>query len=60
MNAAKDTNDTAPQVNPVVQAAADQVRRSGNRRAKVKAKDVPRWTCDGQQLSLFEISEVTG
>ncbi|WP_081635750.1 hypothetical protein [Nocardia sp. BMG111209] len=48
----------ARQVNPMVQAAADQVQRSKNRPAKRKAKELPRWTCR-DQLSLFDPSEVT-
>lgn len=44
-----------PQVNPIVQAAADRVRKSKNRR---KVKDLPaNWECPGQ-LGLFDTSEV--
>lgn len=48
------TKHEAAQVNPIVQAAADRVRKSKNRR---KVKDLPRWECPGQ-LGLFEESEV--
>ncbi|WP_040827767.1 ASCH domain-containing protein [Nocardia jiangxiensis] len=48
----------APQINPIVQAAAEQVANSKRRRARTSpAKDVPRCACRGQ-LSLFEIPGV--
>ncbi|WP_157122269.1 hypothetical protein [Nocardia violaceofusca] len=48
------TKPVARQVNPIVQAAADRVRKSKHR----KVKDLPaNWECPGQ-LGLFEESEV--
>jgi hypothetical protein len=49
------TKRPASQVNPIVQAAADQV--TAKRRRTPKAKDLPRWECR-DQLSLFDPSEV--
>ncbi|WP_081635685.1 hypothetical protein [Nocardia sp. BMG111209] len=49
---------TVSQVNPIVQAAADQVRRSKNRTARRNARDLPQATGRDQQ-SLFNISGVT-
>ncbi|WP_157110938.1 MULTISPECIES: hypothetical protein [Nocardia] len=48
---------SASQVNPIVQAAADQVK--AKRRRPAKAKDLPRWECRNQ-LSLFDPSEGAG
>ncbi|WP_181064782.1 hypothetical protein [Nocardia nova] len=48
------TKSQAGQVNPIVQAAADRVRKSKRR----KVKDLPaNWECPGQ-LGLFDESEV--
>ncbi|MBF4999337.1 hypothetical protein IRT45_19500 [Nocardia sp. BSTN01] len=48
------TKHGAPQVNPIVQAAADRVRKSKRR----KAKDLPaNWERPGQ-TGLFDESEV--
>ncbi|MET8424384.1 hypothetical protein [Nocardia sp. NPDC004860] len=53
-----DRKPAAPQVNPIVRAAADQVAKS-KRRRKAAGKDIPRtWTCEGQ-LSLFDPTEGT-
>ncbi|MBV7704645.1 hypothetical protein NOVA_17885 [Nocardia nova] len=49
------TKRPASQVNPIVQAAADQVSKA-KRRRPAKAKDLPRWECR-DQLSLFDPSE---
>ncbi|MGW5519372.1 hypothetical protein [Nocardia africana] len=48
------TKEPVPQVNPIVQAASDQVRKSKRR----KAKDLPpRWQSSSQP-GLFDESEV--
>lgn len=52
------TKPSASQVNPILQAAADQVSKSKRRRTP-KAKDLPRWECR-DQLSLFDPSEGAG
>ncbi|MFE2995326.1 hypothetical protein ACFXG4_09990 [Nocardia sp. NPDC059246] len=53
-----DRKASAPQVNPIVQAAADQVAKS-KRRRKAAGRDIPRtWTCE-DQLSLFDPTEGT-
>ncbi|MFE3028152.1 hypothetical protein [Nocardia tengchongensis] len=53
-----DRKPSAPRVNPIVKAAADQVAKS-KRRRKAAGKDIPRtWTCEGQ-LSLFDPTEGT-
>jgi hypothetical protein len=50
------TEHEAPQVNPMVKKAADQVAKTKTRRtSKPKAKDVPRWGCRGQ-LALLDVS----
>lgn len=48
------TKRSAPQVNPIVQAASDQVRKSKRRKAKELPTD---WKCPGQP-GLFDESEV--
>ncbi|MCX4095062.1 hypothetical protein [Nocardia sp. alder85J] len=48
----------ASQVNPIVQAAADQVRRAKDRTAREKTKTLPRSARRDQQ-SLFDIPGVT-
>ncbi|WP_019931514.1 hypothetical protein [Nocardia sp. BMG111209] len=53
----REPKPAARKVNPMVQAAADQVRRSKKKRP-TKARELPRWTCR-DQLSLFDPSEVT-
>ncbi|MFE5288128.1 hypothetical protein ACFRAQ_24445 [Nocardia sp. NPDC056611] len=53
---ASERKQSASQVNPIVQAAADQVAKS-KRPRKPAGKDIPRtWTCEGQ-LSLFDPRE---
>ncbi|MBV7702851.1 hypothetical protein NOVA_08725 [Nocardia nova] len=47
------TKEGAPQVNPIVQAAADRVRKSKRR----NVKDLPRRQ-RSSELGLFEESEV--
>ena len=48
------TKEPVPQVNPIVQAASDQVRKTKRR----KAKDLPAgWECPDQP-GLFDESEV--
>ncbi|MBF6171523.1 hypothetical protein [Nocardia blacklockiae] len=51
------TKKQAAQINPIVQAAADQVRKS--RRRTGKAKDLPRWECP-DQLTLFDTTRQDG
>ncbi|MGV9681002.1 hypothetical protein ACWDSJ_37520 [Nocardia sp. NPDC003482] len=48
----------APQPNPLVKAAADQVRRAKMRQSHTKAKEPQRGECR-DQLSLFDIPRVT-
>ncbi|MFF0493595.1 hypothetical protein ACFYTQ_31635 [Nocardia sp. NPDC004068] len=48
----------AAQPNPLVKAAADQVKRAKLRASHAKAKDLRRGECR-DQLSLFEIPGVT-
>ncbi|MGY1948645.1 hypothetical protein [Nocardia asiatica] len=45
----------ARQTNPIVTAAAEQVTKSRRRRARSKARELPRWEC-ANQMTLFDPS----
>ncbi|RDI64044.1 hypothetical protein [Nocardia pseudobrasiliensis] len=57
--AKKESKSAQPQVNPIVQAAADQVNKTKRRNSNALAKErLRRWECR-DQLSLFDLPEVT-
>ncbi|WP_280247349.1 hypothetical protein [Nocardia abscessus] len=50
-----ESNTTGRETNPIVTAAAEQVTKSRRRRARSKARELPRWECR-DQMTLFDPS----